>query len=106
MEVQSDRLMAFRTDCLRYDFPLITGWPSVDAYYKGSSSADSIQYITLPVLCIQVRHIHLHGHLSCLVPQTASCREPLKLGWVALIPGSRRSHCSEECHSLRCAGGQ
>ena len=30
------------------------GWPSVDAYYEGSSSALSVPHITIPMLCIQV----------------------------------------------------
>jgi hypothetical protein len=29
------------------------GWPSVDAYYEGSSSAKAVPDITIPTLCIQ-----------------------------------------------------
>lgn len=29
------------------------GWPSVDAYYEGSSSALAVPDITIPTLCIQ-----------------------------------------------------
>lgn len=32
---------------------VVFGWPSVDAYYAGSSSADSLKHISLPLLCIQ-----------------------------------------------------
>ncbi len=31
------------------------GWPSVDAYYSGSSSADVVHRITIPYLAVQVR---------------------------------------------------
>lgn len=41
----------------------LVGWPSVDAYYEGSSSSLSLPHIRLPLLCVQVRgpapeHLH------------------------------------------------
>jgi hypothetical protein len=34
------------------------GWPSVDAYYMGSSSTHSIPHVRIPLLVIQVRCLH------------------------------------------------
>lgn len=39
------------------------GWPTVDTYYAGSGSADSIPDVTIPLLCIQV-------HLAIADPPT------------------------------------
>ncbi len=33
------------------------GWPSVDAYYAGSCSSDSIPSVKIPLFCIQARHV-------------------------------------------------
>ncbi len=30
------------------------GWPSVDAYYQGSSSADVVDRVAIPLLVVQV----------------------------------------------------
>ena len=37
---------------------LYADWPSVDAYYYGSSSSHSIPNVKIPLLCIQVTHCH------------------------------------------------
>ena len=37
---------------------LYADWPSVDAYYYGSSSSHSIPNVEIPLLCIQVMYFH------------------------------------------------
>ena len=44
---------------------LYADWPSVDAYYYGSSSSHSIPNVKIPLLCIQVIHLYCSGNMYC-----------------------------------------
>jgi hypothetical protein len=52
-----DPALALRAGTIRQFDEAITavcfGWPSVDAYYEGSSSSDVVHSVTVPLLIVQ-----------------------------------------------------
>lgn len=49
------------------------GWPSVDAYYYGSSSSHSIPHVKIPLLCLQVLSIVSLFHATRLHATPVHC---------------------------------
>lgn len=79
--------------------PIPTGWPSVEAYYHGSSSALRIPKVTIPLLCIQalddpiapkeaIPYDACQANPNCVLVTTACGGH---LGWVS-GPGAPFSH--------------
>ena len=57
-------------DCCAYG---CADWPSVDAYYYGSSSSHSIPNVKIPLLCIQASQCVCVGYGQLLM----ACRMPI-----------------------------